>query len=100
MILNRCIISINGKHPSQTKIENLSQKTKNRIQKRMEDIDKFTYQEMSLTCPECGIEFLAPFDIQDFFLNELNSSFETFFREVHYLAYYYPLFQPYLQEYL
>jgi hypothetical protein len=45
--------------------------------------------EMSLTCPECGRGFTAPFDLQDFFFGELRTSRELLYRQVHYLAYHY-----------
>lgn len=89
VILKRCIRSINGKPPSETEINDLSQGSKDAIQKQMEGLDSLTDLDMRAVCPECGNEFLAPFDIQDFFLNELSPSLDALYREVHYLAFYY-----------
>lgn len=40
-------------------------------------------------CPECEREFVAPFDLPEFFLGECKASRELLYREVHYLAYHY-----------
>jgi hypothetical protein len=45
--------------------------------------------ELDLTCPECGIQFLAPFDTTAFFLSEMRINGEQLLREVHSLAFYY-----------
>jgi hypothetical protein len=88
-IFRRCIRSINGKHPSKTEIDNLSKKSKDAVMKRMVQVDLFTDLNMRVVCPECENEFLAPLDIQDFFLTELNLNSDVFYLEIHYLAYYY-----------
>lgn len=89
VIFRRCIRSINGKYPSETEIDNLAQESKDAVQKQMEQLDPLTDLNMLAVCPECGNEFLAPFDIQDFFLDELDPNPDAFYREIHYLAYYY-----------
>lgn len=45
--------------------------------------------ELSLTCPECRHEFVAPFDTTAFFLEEMKISAGQWLREVHTLAFYY-----------
>lgn len=45
--------------------------------------------DMSLTCPECGRSFTAPFDLQDFFFGELRTTSDLLRRQVHYLAFHY-----------
>ncbi len=45
--------------------------------------------EMNLACPECGRASTVPFDVQDFFFGELQTSRDLLYRQVHYLAYHY-----------
>jgi hypothetical protein len=88
-IFQRCIKSINGRHPSESEINNLPWKLKEAVMKQMERVDPFTDLNMHAICPECEHEFVASFDIQDFFLKELGLNPDIFYREIHYLAYYY-----------
>ena len=44
---------------------------------------------MEAVCAECGREFDAPFDLQDFFFGELRVTSDLLRREVHYLAFHY-----------
>jgi hypothetical protein len=44
---------------------------------------------MSVSCPECGRAFSAPFDLQEYFFGELRISRDLLYREVHYLAFHY-----------
>jgi len=45
--------------------------------------------ELDLTCPECGIQFLTPFDTTAFFLSEMGINGQQLLREIHSLAFYY-----------
>jgi hypothetical protein len=45
--------------------------------------------ELDLTCPECAIQFLAPFDTTAFFLSEMRINGQQLLREIHSLAFYY-----------
>ena len=45
--------------------------------------------ELALKCPECEQEFVYPFDITAFFLQELRSNGRHLLREIHSLAFYY-----------
>jgi hypothetical protein len=44
---------------------------------------------MDVNCPECKRDFVAPFELQDFFFSELKVGIDVLFREVHYLAFHY-----------
>jgi hypothetical protein len=45
--------------------------------------------ELDLTCPECSLTFLAPFDTTAFFFHEMQINGDQLLREVHLLALYY-----------
>ena len=45
--------------------------------------------ELDLVCPECGHDFVAPFDTTSFFLSEMTARSGDLLREVHSLAFYY-----------
>jgi hypothetical protein len=45
--------------------------------------------ELDLACPECGKQFLAPFDTTAFFLGEMKINGGQLLREIHSLAFYY-----------
>jgi len=45
--------------------------------------------ELELVCPECGHEFVVPFDITQFFLSEMRTDRQQLAREVHHLAFHY-----------
>src|SRR5262249_146185 len=44
--------------------------------------------ELDLICPECSLQFLAPFDTTAFFFDEMAIRSEELLREVHALAFY------------
>lgn len=69
--------------------ERLSPRARLEIEQAMEAHAPHLELDMDLTCPECGRAFTAPFDLQDFFFGELNSSRDLLYRQVHYLAYHY-----------
>jgi hypothetical protein len=45
--------------------------------------------DLDLTCPECGCQFVAPFDTTAFFFEEMRTRSGQLLREVHTLAFYY-----------
>jgi hypothetical protein len=59
------------------------------FEKQMEAVAPKVESTMGALCPECGREFVLPFDLQEFFFDELKISRDLLYREVHYLAYHY-----------
>jgi hypothetical protein len=86
-LLARCIQRIGPlKHPGEELIGKLSSKAREEIEEAVAPHVDLTMQAL---CPECGREFMHPFDLQGFFLGELRASRDLIYREVHYLAYHY-----------
>lgn len=89
LLLERCIISIGPKEQTQNRIKKLSPAARKEIENAMEALAPKVELELGADCLECGREFVAPFDPQDFFFGELRTSRDLLYREVHYLAYHY-----------
>jgi hypothetical protein len=89
-LLKRCIQSIGTVADlPDTNVEQLSPLARQEIETRMETLAPKVELTMESTCPDCGRDYAAPFDIQTFFLGELRLSKELLYREVHYLAFHY-----------
>ncbi|MGA1870566.1 MAG: DUF6760 family protein [bacterium] len=90
MLLTRCIQNIGPlRAPGEELISRLSPLARMEIEKHMEAVAPRVDLTMVTTCPECGREFTAPFDLHEFFFGELRISLDLLYREVHYLAYHY-----------
>ncbi len=59
------------------------------LSQRMAEIDPQAEILLKMPCPVCQREFVANFDIGDFFLKELIADSQQIFREVHLLAWHY-----------
>lgn len=59
------------------------------VQRAMDERAPAVELEMELRCPECGRDFTAPFDLQEFVFGELRTSRDLLYRQVHYLAFHY-----------
>lgn len=89
-LLKRCIRSIGtADEPEDELVEKLTPLERMEIEKRMEEVAPKAELKMEANCPECGRDFDAPFDLQEFFFGELRTSRDLLYREVHYLAYHY-----------
>lgn len=89
LLLQQCIDEIkkNG-----TKIEfenNLPVVLVESLSKRMAELDPQAEILLDLTCPTCKQDFLANFDIGDYFFRELITHSQQLYREVHILALHY-----------
>ena len=89
-LLQRCIHRIGPlQNPDEETIGRLSPRARQEIEQHMEAIAPRVELMMESTCPECGRDYAAPFDVQQFFLGELRTSRDLLYREVHYLAFHY-----------
>lgn len=59
------------------------------LSKRMAELDPQAEILLKMPCPSCQQEFVANFDIGDFFFKELTAHSQQVFREVHLLAWHY-----------
>jgi hypothetical protein len=90
MLLARCVQRIGDQvAPGPDRIAGLSLLARAEIEMRMREVAPRVEQRMEAKCTECGRTFLAPFDVQRFFLGELRTDGDLLYREVHYLAYHY-----------
>lgn len=90
LLLQRCIQRIGSfESPDAQIIGLLSPQARLEIEQHMEAICPKVELMMESTCPECGRDYAAPFDIQSFFLKELQTQQNLLYREVHYLAFHY-----------
>jgi len=90
LLLSRCIERIGSdSSPSVRQVAELSAADRHDIEERMRELAPRVEQTMEAKCAECGRTFIAPFDIQRFFLGELRTDADLLYQEVHYLAYHY-----------
>jgi hypothetical protein len=90
VLLTRCLVSVGDEStPSPETIRSLSPAARQAIEQQMEQLAPGIDLSMETQCPECGREFTAPFDLQDFFFGEFRTSLDLLRREVHYLAFHY-----------
>lgn len=89
LLLQRCIQGIT-KDGTTMKIENgLSVPVAEAVSKRMAELDPQAEILLNLTCPACKQNFLANFDIGDYFFKEFMSHSHELYDEVHVLALHY-----------
>lgn len=90
MLLERCIQAIGPvATPGKKEINRFSPRARMEIEKKMQSVAPKIELTMEANCPECARGFAIPFDLQEFFFGELESSRELLHREIHYLAYNY-----------
>lgn len=88
-LLYRCIRDVK-KNGRKLISENLLPETvADTISRRMAQLDPQSEILLNMTCPVCGNEFMANFDIGNFFLKELAAHSQDVFHEVHLLAWNY-----------
>lgn len=89
-LLWRCIQRIDSsENPDIEQIRVFSSSLRANIEKKMQELSPDVELTMEAECPECRRSFTIPFDLQDYFFGELNTSRELLRREIHYLAYHY-----------
>jgi hypothetical protein len=89
-LLERCVIGIGQLSDVNSQcIMRFSPVARREIERKMEAVAPKVDMTMTAVCPECGREFTAPFDLQDFFFGEFRANKDLLYREVHYLAFHY-----------
>lgn len=90
MLLTRCVQTIGPlESPTDEQIRGLSPLARAEIERQMARVAPEVELTLEGDCPECGLAFSLPFDLEGFVLGELNTSLDLLYREVHYLAYHY-----------
>ncbi|HEY2669690.1 MAG TPA: hypothetical protein VGJ07_04865, partial [Rugosimonospora sp.] len=89
-LLARCVQRIGAcVQPEARQVAELSSLARAEIEEHMRRVAPRVEQTMEARCAECGRTFVAPFDIQRFFLGQLRTDGRLLYQEVHYLAYHY-----------
>lgn len=89
-LLWRCLQRIGEiDKPSLEQIRALPLPLRKAIEEKMQSLAPDVELTMEAECPDCHRSFTIPFDLQEFFFAELNTSRELLRREIHYLAYHY-----------
>ncbi len=86
-LLRRCVLQMAGGHGTRT--EELPQAVTEHLPQTMSELDPQAEVVLSLSCPACGHDFLAPFDTATYLFGELTARSNRLYREVHLLALYY-----------
>ena len=89
-LLARCLLRLGPvEHPGPDELAALPVTVRAEIEDRLRAVAPSVAQTMDAQCTECGRAFVAPFDVQRFFLGELRTDGAALYQEVHYLAYHY-----------
>jgi uncharacterized protein (UPF0212 family) len=85
MLICRCILAVHYRG-EESSLDQLSLDVVNEVVERMELLDPQADVQLALTCPSCGHQWEAAFDIVSFFWTEIESWVRRILREVHTLA--------------
>ena len=89
-LLAHCIQRIDGvMEIDESQIEKLSPSAREKIEKTMAELAPQVDLEMEAKCPECGKTFSFPFNMSQFFIDEMKGNLNQLYQEVHFLAFYY-----------
>lgn len=88
-LLSRCIRDANKNGQKLISVNLFPETLADAISRRMAELDPQSEILLTMTCPSCGNEFIADFDIGNFFLKELAAHSQDVFHEVHLLAWNY-----------
>lgn len=85
LLLRRCILSVE-KNLEASDVEHLPANVIEAVAQRMAEADALGDVQLALTCPQCGHEWQAPFDIASFLWTEINAWAHRTLQDVHELA--------------
>jgi hypothetical protein len=88
-LLGACVTRLGSGTCDDEVVATLSPRARQEIERRMHEVGPRLDLTMEADCAECGREFSAPFEIQDFFFGELRVTGDLLYRQVHQLAYHY-----------
>ena len=85
ILLTRCLLAVHS-HGETVIHEQLPNDVMDVVAAQMAKADPQADVQLALTCPQCGHQWQAVFDIVSFFWNEINAWADRILREVHTLA--------------
>jgi hypothetical protein len=89
-LLAGCIQRIDGiVEIDESQIEKLSLSARRKIEKTMAELAPQVDLEIEAQCPECKNTFSFPFNMSQFFIDEMRGDLNQLYQEVHLLAFYY-----------
>jgi hypothetical protein len=88
-LLERCIVPSEGGPPASELMAQVSSDQIRTLQAEMASHSPQLETLLGGRCPECGVEFVVCFDIQDFILQRISQASFQLYRQVHTLAWYY-----------
>ncbi|EKV00401.1 hypothetical protein Lepto7375DRAFT_2514 [Leptolyngbya sp. PCC 7375] len=84
-ILERCILSAHYQGQPVSP-DHIPPRINQALLEKMEQIDQQADIQLAVSCPDCGHQWQAPFDILSFFWQELTAWAQRILRDVHQLA--------------
>lgn len=87
LLLQRCVVGV--RTLDDQPVEDWSPAELSAVEERMAELDPLSELELSVRCPACRSEFSTVLDAATLLLEELGSSQDALFREVHTLAFHY-----------
>lgn len=85
LLLERCVLDVR-RDGSEASIEELPTEVIEAVVERMAEADPQADVQLALTCPGCGHQWHAPFDILSFLWHEIDVWAQRLLRQVHTLA--------------
>jgi len=85
LLLDRCVVRVQ-REGADAPLDQLPEEVKTTISERMALADPQADVELALTCPACGHQWQAVFDVAAFFWNEINAWAIRLLREIHAIA--------------
>ncbi|MFL6196543.1 MAG: phage baseplate protein [Thermoanaerobaculia bacterium] len=85
-LLGRCLLAAHGADGEEVTVDRLPETALAAVASRMAEADPQGDVELSLHCPACGHDWLAPFDIASFFWTEIDAWARVLLHEIHILA--------------
>ena len=88
-ILCRCVERVSTEDGAALEPEAWPVAVHSQLPMRMTELDPQAEIELALVCPACGTEFTTFFDAFAYISQEISSHADSFYREIHLLAYHY-----------
>lgn len=85
-LAGRCVVDARAADGSVARPETLSETAVSRVSEELARLDPGARIDLALACPECGSDWVAPFDVVGFLWKELDSWARRTLADVHTLA--------------
>lgn len=88
-LLARCVEAIDGRAIGPEGLDALASSSLDQLDESIQRLSPNLELSMRITCPNCGLQFDADYDLLPFLMEEMRRSAAQLQREVHSLAFYY-----------